>query len=160
MYIGTIIVWGFLMAFLYNLVQESSSESKNRSPMWIALTIFISYMLSDPLLIAYDFLLGYYAYFLWSALDFISIVIVCLITKNKSVTQVPAKVYIIFGLSFNILLFLGMAFDLRSGTSSERWWFWNVYAIGVNLSDIMMITALVVNKDFLGLVKAYKWLRG
>ena len=50
LYLATFIMWGFLMAFLYNMVKKSSSPNGDRTVMWMALAMFISYMASDPLL--------------------------------------------------------------------------------------------------------------
>ncbi|GAA78740.1 hypothetical protein P20495_1234 [Pseudoalteromonas sp. BSi20495] len=35
----------------------------------------------------------------------------------------------------------------------ERWFFWDVYTYAVNLMDLIMIVALIVDRDFLGLHK-------
>jgi hypothetical protein len=40
----------------------------------------------------------------------------------------------------------------------EYWWFWDIYFVGVNFSDLLMITVSLLNKDILGLVKLSNYL--
>ena len=78
---------------------------------------------------------------------------------ERNLEQVPAKLYIYTGLIVNSSLFLGMYIDINYAYTGS-WWFWDVYSITVNLMDIMMLIALFSNKDFLGLVKLYRKVRG
>jgi hypothetical protein len=84
---------------------------------------------------------------------------VWLIARKRNLTQAPAKLYIYTGLIVNSSLFLGIYFDINY-VYTGSWWFWDVYSITVNLMDIMMLIALFSNKDFLGLVKLYRKVRG
>ncbi len=161
LYLSSLIVWGFLMAFLYNLVQKSASPGSDSTAMWVAFTIFLSYLVGDPLLhqsIGYDILNSTTIYAIWAAYDVVTLLFIAFISAKKTVENLPAKIYIIIGFSVNIFLFLGMYVDLQYGKYIGAWWFWHIYSIGVNLSDIMMIIALVLNKDFLGFAKCYKWI--
>lgn len=162
LYLATFIMWGFLMAFLYNMVKKSSFPGGDGTKMWISFTMFISYMASDPLLnitFGYDILDTTLAYLIWACSDIVIFFIVWLISKSKSISDEPVKLYISIGLSVNISLFLGMYFDINYAYTGS-WWFWGVYSITVNLMDIMMLIALFSNKDFLGLVRLYKGLTG
>ena len=162
-YLASLIMWGFLMAFLYNVVKKSSLPGSDPTAMWVALSIFLSYLLSDPLFnqgFGYDLLDSTSAYLVWSAFDIITILVIIFIARGKTVQQLPVKLYVCTGLMINISLFVGMYIDLNFTKYIGPWWFWYLYSIIVNISDITMIIALLCNKDFLGLVRGYNRLRG
>lgn len=46
-----------------------------------------------------------------------------------------------------------MYFDLYVHQNKERWLLWDIYAVSVNIIDVIMIVALIVDRDFLGLNK-------
>ena len=85
--------------------------------------------------------------------------VIWLVAHQKTFLEVPAKLYIYTGLLVNTSLFLGMYYDINY-TYTGEWWFWDFYTITVNLMDMMMLIALFCNKDFLGLVKLYRSMRG
>lgn len=162
-YLASLIMWGFLMAFLYNVVKKSSSPGSDPTVMWIALSIFLSYLLSDPLFnqgFGYDLLDSTSAYLVWSVFDLVTILVIMLIARGKTVQKSPVKLYLCMGLMINISLFIGMYIDLNFTKYIGPWWFWYFYSIIVNISDITMIIALLCNKDFLGLVSCYNYLKG
>lgn len=162
LYLATFIMWGFLMAFLYNMVKKSSSPSGDKTVMWMALAMFISYMASDPLLniaFGYNMLDSSFAYVIWAGSDLLMLAVIWLVAHQKTFLEVPAKLYIYTGLLVNTSLFLGMYYDINY-TYTGEWWFWDFYTITVNLMDMMMLIALFCNKDFLGLVKLYRSMRG
>ena len=161
-YLAAFIMWGFLMSFLYNMVKKSSAPNGDKTVMWISLALFISYMMSDPLLniaLGYDMLDSSFAYVIWALSDLTILLIVWLIARKRNLAQAPAKLYVYTGLLVNSSLFLAMYFDINYAYTGS-WWFWDVYSITVNLMDIMMLIALFSNKDFLGLVKLYRRVRG
>ncbi len=162
-YLASLIMWGFMMAFLYNVVKKSSAPSSDPSVMWMSLAIFLSYLVSDPLLnlsLGVDMMYSYYSYSIWAICDLFLLVVILLIAKNKSIKNCPAKLYLSIGLTVNMLLFIGMHIDVSIVNRFEPWWFWKVYSVTVNIMDVMMIIALLCNKDFLGLVRGYNRLRG
>ncbi|MFX3847722.1 hypothetical protein ACJBSL_11555, partial [Streptococcus suis] len=78
----------FLMAFLYNVVRKSSLPGSDPTVMWIALSIFLSYLLSDPLFnqgFGYDLLDSTSAYLVWSAFDLVTILVIMFIARGKAV---------------------------------------------------------------------------
>ena len=88
-YLAAFIMWGFLMSFLYNMVKKSSAPNGDKTVMWISLALFISYMMSDPLLnvaLGYDMLDSSFAYVIWALSDLTILLIVWLmrmgITKD------------------------------------------------------------------------------
>ena len=65
----------------------------------------------------------------------------------------PSFLYLVLGLSINTIFFLLMHVDNEIYKNREYWWFWEVYMYTVNLIDITMIVALIVDRDILGLHK-------
>lgn len=162
-YLASLIMWGFMMAFLYNVVKKSSVPGSDATVMWMSLAIFLSYLVSDPLLnlsLGVDMMYSYYSYSIWALCDLFILVVILLIAKNKSFKRCPAKLYLIIGLTVNMMLFIGMHIDTNFVNRFEPWWFWSFYSVTVNVMDVMMITALLCNKDFFGLVRGYNRLRG
>ncbi|MEZ7279591.1 hypothetical protein [Pseudoalteromonas sp. 68 DY56-GL68] len=153
-YLATFIMWGFLMTFLFNMVSKSSIVCRDKTLMWISLTIFLSYLLTDPLItIAFEIESLRYAsvFMLWFCLDLACLAIIWLITRNSSISDFPAKLYVTVGLLTNSFLFLCLYVDVSVNGNEERWWLWDLYTVTVNLMDIMMLVALLTNKDFLKL---------
>lgn len=151
------------MAFLYNLVRKSSSENYDTTTMWLALVIFISYLLTDPSVnnaLGFDFAMSYKIYLIWAGFDFVTISFILLLFQKKSSIKHPAKLYVLFGLLVNMCFYIAMHFDVIYFNNYQPWWFWSLYTVTIIFMDLMMLLILLTNKDFLGLVKAYKWLRG
>ncbi|MBC7008025.1 MULTISPECIES: hypothetical protein [Pseudoalteromonas] len=162
-YLATFIMWGFLMAFLYNMVSKSIVPNGDKTLMWISLTMFLSYLASDPLTSAtfqIESMSYATAYVVWTVLDLTCIGAILLITKDKSIYSYPAKLYVILGLLINCSLFISMYIDINILENTEEWWLWGFYTVTVNIVDAMMLIALFSNKDFLGLVKLYRQVRG
>ena len=96
------------MAFLYNMVKKSSSPNGDRTVMWMALAMFISYMASDPLLsiaFGYNMLDSSFAYVIWAGSDLLMLAVIWLVAHQKTFLEVPAKLYIYTGLLVNTSLF-------------------------------------------------------
>lgn len=162
-YLASLIMWGFMMAFLYNVVKKSSAPGSNATVMWMSLAIFLSYLVSDPLLnlsLGVDMMYSYKSYLIWALCDLFILVVILLIAKNQSFHNCPAKLYLSIGLTVNMLLFIAMHIDINFIYRFEPWWFWSFYSVTVNVMDVMMIIALLCNKDFLSLVRGYNRLRG
>ena len=162
-YLATFIMWGFLMAFLYNMVSKSIVPNGDKTLMWISLTMFLSYLASDPLTSAtfqIESMSYATAYVVWTALDLTCIGAILLISKGKSIDSYPAKLYVLLGLLINSSLFISMYIDINILENTEEWWLWGFYTVTVNIMDAMMLIALFSNKDFLGLVKLYRKVKG
>ena len=152
-----------MMAFLYNVVKKSAAPGRDATVMWMSLAIFLSYLVSDPLLnisLGVDLMYSYQSYLIWAFCDLFILIVIMLIARNKPIERCPVKLYIIIGLTVNMMLFIGMHIDLNMINRIEPWWFWKVYSVMVNVMDVTMIIALLCNKDFLGLVRGYSRLRG
>lgn len=162
-YVATLVMWGFLMAFLFNLVKKSAAAKSDTTLMLMSLALFLSYLLADPLLsltLGFEIFATSDGYFVWALFDFLTVLVIFFISKNRTLQEVPAKLYVFTGLSTNMAIFLVMYVDIQYSEPYVYWWFWDFYTVTVNLIDIMMLIALFSNKDFLGLVKLYRKVRG
>jgi hypothetical protein len=65
----------------------------------------------------------------------------------------PSFLYLVLGLSINTIFFLLMYIDGSTFGNNQHWWFREVFIYTVNLIDITMIVALIVDRDILGLHK-------
>ena len=144
-YIDAFIQWGFLMALLYTFV--SSINTANKLLVYLASIMFFSYLLSDFLYIFKN------VYLNWIFFDFATILIIFIALKVSSFQSSVAKNYIVSGLLINACLTYAIYVDLYINWNSEPWWLWSLYSMGVNVVDLLMIIAIFINKDFLGLMK-------
>lgn len=142
-YIGAFVQWGFLMAFLYSLV--SSINNADKSKVWLTSIMAISY--SSSLFIDMDSI-TYFDFFLFDAATLTSIALCGFFIKTCTL-----YIYLLIGLSINTSLFFAMYIDNDIMHHYEYWWFWDIYFVGVNFSDLLMIVVSLLNKDILGLVK-------
>jgi len=130
---------------LYTLL--SSINSANKSLVYLATIMFFSYLLSDFLYIFKN------VYLNWIFFDFATILIIFIALKVSSFQSSVAKNYIVSGLLINACLTYAIYVDLYINWNSEPWWLWSLYSMGVNIIDLIMIIAIFINKDFLGLMK-------
>ncbi|AYM85905.1 MULTISPECIES: hypothetical protein [Pseudoalteromonas] len=147
-YIGAFVQWGFLMAFLYSLV--SSINNADKSKVWLTSIMALSY--SSSLFIDMDSI-TYFDFFLFDAATLASIALCGFFIKSCTL-----YIYLLIGLSINTSLFFAMYIDNDIMHHYEYWWFWDIYFVGVNFSDLLMITVSLLNKDILGLVKLSNYL--
>jgi len=86
-------------------------------------------------------------------------ILVLLLWRNFTAQTIPTPFcYLIVGLSFNACLFLGMHYDIVIHGTLYYWWFWTVYIFGMYFSDFTMALVLIINRDFLGLLRFRKHL--
>ncbi|ATC83131.1 MULTISPECIES: hypothetical protein [Pseudoalteromonas] len=147
-YIGAFVQWGFLMAFLYSLV--SSINNADKSKVWLTSIMALSY--SSSLFIDMDSI-TYFDFFLFDTATLASIALCGFFIKSCTL-----YIYLLIGLSINTSLFFAMYIDNDIMHHYEYWWFWDIYFVGVNFSDLLMITVSLLNKDILGLVKLSNYL--
>ncbi|MCK8107885.1 hypothetical protein MTF64_13445 [Pseudoalteromonas sp. 2CM41L] len=147
-YIGAFVQWGFLMAFLYSLV--SSINNADKSKVWLTSIMALSY--SSSLFIDMDSI-TYFDFFLFDAATLASIALCGFFIKSCTL-----YIYLLIGLSINTSLFFAMYIDNDIMHHYEYWWFWDIYFVGVNFSDLLMITVSLLNKDILGLAKLSNYL--
>jgi hypothetical protein len=134
------IEWGFLMAFLFKLVSRLNNPDK--SAVQLSFIMAFSYLLSGT------FSFSYSTYLNWFIYDLITIGVIALwflyVKKQRFITLV----YILIGLGLNASLMITTHYDIYVRHNDEHWFLWTVYSYGVNIIDLLMITALATEKDF------------
>ena len=142
-YIGALVQWGFLMAFLYSFVSSINTPDKKR--VWLSLVMTVSYLSS--LFIDIQTVL-YLDFFYFDMATIFALVILNLFIRERFIF-----VYLLVGLSVNAILFLGMHLDAVVFNNYEPWLFTIVYSWLVNFNDFAMVAVFFIKKDFLGLVR-------
>ena len=142
-YIGALVQWGFLMAFLYSFVSSINKPDKKR--VWLSLVMTVSYLSS--LFIDIQTVL-YLDFFYFDMATIFALVILNLFIRERFIF-----VYLLVGLSVNAILFLGMHLDAVVFNNYEPWLFTIVYSWLVNFNDFAMVAVFFIKKDFLGLVR-------
>lgn len=147
-YIGVLVQWGFLMAFLYSLV--TSINNSQKQAVWLSLVMAISYCLSTVIDI-YNF--SYIELFCYDVVTLFFILSLRYYLPEKRIST-----YLLFGLSINSLLFLAMHIDVFVRGNYTPWWFWSFYTVVINIMDVTMVSIFFIKKDFLGLVRLKNFL--
>ncbi|MBS3798382.1 hypothetical protein [Pseudoalteromonas sp. BDTF-M6] len=144
--------WGLMMALLFNVVSYSAPEKRDSSPLRLCMVLVLSYL--STYYLEWD----RYMYLYWSLADAATILLLYLVQLRKK--KIAALYYCIAGLTVNGLLHLWVYYDLYITGTEEYWWLWSLYPLSVNVIDAIIITALIINRDFLGLCRAARGLRG
>ncbi|MCQ8885521.1 hypothetical protein NQT63_07490 [Pseudoalteromonas agarivorans] len=137
------------MAFLYSLVSSINNSFKGFVVLSSIMAIgYLPWIFTNFQTVTYlDFAL----------LD-IAILVTVYVTQRYFIKEKTiAYVYLIIGLSFNTFLALCMYLDTNILYNYTYWWFWRFYSSAVMLSDLCMIAVLIINRDFLGLIKLKRW---
>ena len=142
-YIGVLVQWGFLMAFLYSLVSSINTPDKKR--VWLSLVMTVSYLSSLFIDIQ---TIRYLDCFYFDMATIFALVILNLFIEERFIF-----VYLLVGLTVNAILFLGMHLDTVIYNNYEPWLFTIVYSWLVNFNDFAMVAVFFIKKDFLGLNK-------
>ncbi|WP_085065502.1 hypothetical protein [Pseudoalteromonas sp. TB51] len=138
------------MAFLYSLVSSINNPFKGFVVLSSIMAIgYLPWIFTNFQTVTYlDFAL----------LD-IAILVAVYVTQRYFIKEkTTVYVYLIFGLSVNTFLALCMYLDTNILYNYTYWWFWRFYSSAVMLSDLCMIAVLIINRDFLGLIKLKRWL--
>jgi hypothetical protein len=147
-YIGALVQWGFLMAFLYSLVVSINKTDKKR--VWLSLVMTVSYLSSLFIDIQ---TIQYLDFFYFDIATIFVLVVLNLFIKESLIFS-----YLLAGLLVNAILFLGMHLDTVVYKNYEPWLFTIVYYWLVNFNDFAMVAVFFIKKDFLGLVKAKSYI--
>ena len=142
-YIGALVQWGFLMAFLYSFVSSINTPDKKR--VWLSLVMTVSYLSSLFIDIQ---TIRYLDFFYFDIATIFALVVLNLFIKERLISA-----YLSTGLSVNAILFLGMHLDTVVYNNYEPWLFTVLYSWLVNFNDFAMVAVFFIKKDFLGLVK-------
>jgi len=139
--IGSFIEWGFLMAFLFNLVTHINKPDKRL--VILAFIMMVSYFLSGI------FNLSIYSYLNWFYFDLLTITTILAWIYFAKIGAFNAIYYIVLGLFLNAILMISIFLDIVVLENRTPWAFWSIYSFGVNTIDILMLIALITNRDFL-----------
>nr|WP_089346942.1 hypothetical protein [Pseudoalteromonas espejiana] len=142
--------WGFMMAFFFNLFVFSLGNKRKTTLLLSSFCMLASYTASDYF---YTWLSIYSTTYLdWVLYDFFTILsLICcyFLIRNTS----PSFFYLIVGLSINMIYAGLMYIDVNLYKNNEHWFLWDAYSYSVFSIDLLMIVALIVDRDFLGLHK-------
>jgi hypothetical protein len=89
-------------------------------------------------------------YLTWIIYDAVTITLILALNRLFKQKLCIAAKYVIVGLSLNALLCLILHIDLRVLANREPWWFWYFYTLAINTIDVIMVAALILDRDFLG----------
>ncbi len=156
-FLSAFLVWGFLMTFFYNVMIAFLTDSvrKRLSLIIVSGIMFASYYTSDHFFVLFPDSNYYLTFFSYDAVTVTLIGFSMCFFKTRS----PAPHYIVIGLSINAVLFLSMYIDLSVIGNRDSWWFWGLYSSTVNIVDYVMIITLIIDKDWLGLVRLGRFIR-
>ncbi|MEZ7491795.1 hypothetical protein R0J93_13025 [Pseudoalteromonas sp. SIMBA_148] len=143
-------MWAFLMTFFFNVFVYSLDVKRGTTLLLSSFVMMISYTLSDYF---YTWLSMRDSIYLdWALYDVITIAALACIYRFFGKTT-PSFLYLIVGLSINSTFFFCMYLDIYIFENKKAWFLWDAYTYTVNLMDLIMIVALIVDRDFLGLHK-------
>ncbi|TMO97175.1 hypothetical protein CWC14_09160 [Pseudoalteromonas sp. S3260] len=146
--LSAFVMWGFLMAFFFNVFVYTLEVKRGTTLLLSSFVMMISYTLSDYFLTWLS--LKNTLYLDWAIYDVVTLValsVVCFFIKKTT----PSFLYLATGLSINSLFFFSMYLDIYIYGNTEPWIFWDIYTFTINVVDLIMIVALIVDRDFLGL---------
>jgi hypothetical protein len=147
---SALITWGFLMAFFFNVFVYMLGHKRQTTLIFSSLCMLVSYSTSDYF---FTWLSIYETTYLdWVIYDLVTIfaLISCFLVIKKSS---PSFIYLMAGLLLNMLLAFSMYLDVNVFKNQEQWFLWGAYSFIVFSSDLLMVVALIVDRDFLGLHK-------
>ncbi|MFL3652033.1 MAG: hypothetical protein ACI6PR_12520 [Pseudoalteromonas sp.] len=149
--LSVILPWGGgLMAFLYSFVSSINESFKGLVALSSIMAIgYLPWIFTNFQTIIYlDFVL----------LD-IAILVAVYVTQRYFIKEkTTAYVYLIIGLSIYAFLALSIYLDTNILYNYICWWFWHFHSSVVMFFDLCMIAVLIINRDFLGLIKLKRWL--
>jgi len=137
------------LAFLLNSFFYISCISKNISLLITSTVMAVSYFTSNhfiDLSASTEFI-----YLTWIGYDILTISFILLINRIFNQKLCTAAKYVLVGLSLNALLCFLIHIDLKVLINREPWWFWNFYTLGINSIDVVMVAALILDRDFLAI---------
>ena len=148
--LGALVIWGFMMAFFFNIFVYLATPKKNAILLASSCIIFLSYFTSDYF---FSWFSTTETYFHWAMWDIITLFFLGLLWKFVKSPIPPSFIYVCTGLMVNSCLFLLIYNDIYIQYNKEPWILWDIYSFGVNIIDFTMIVALIVDRDILGFIK-------
>ena len=150
-FMGGFVVWGFLMAMLFNFMLFGFKAKKDLKLVWVSIVMFISYFISDHFYDVFGTTTDIYLTWFMYDLVTLSLLLPILFVSKSKISS--GSTYVILGLLINSMLFLSMHLDIAVKGNREEWWLWNLYSIGINVVDFFMIVVLIVDRDIFGIIK-------
>lgn len=138
------------LAFLLNSFFYVSGISKNISLLLTSFVMASSYFTSNHFIDLNDTYVES-MYLTWIVYDAVTITLILALNRIAKQNLCTAAKYVIVGLSLNALLCLILHIDLRVLANREPWWFWYFYTLGINTIDVVMVAALILDRDYLGI---------
>jgi len=156
LHFDSVILIGMFLAFLLNSFFYVSGISKNISLLLTSPVMASSYFTSNHFIYLND-TFAEDMYLTWVGYDLIKIFLIIFLNRVSKQTLCTAAKYVIAGLTLNAVLCLLIHVDLRVLVNREPWWFWYFYTLGINTIDVIMVAALILDRDFLGMkfIKKY-----
>ncbi|WP_372760352.1 hypothetical protein [Pseudoalteromonas sp.] len=142
--------WGFMMAFFFNIFIYTLGVKRNTTLLLSSFIMMGSYFASDYFFTWLS--VRNSVYLDWALYDYATIAILALAYLVIKKTT-PSYFYIILGLALNSIFSLCMYIDIYVNQNTTPWFFWDIYTFSVNIIDLFMIVALIVDRDFLALHK-------
>ena len=137
-----------ILAFSLNVFFYVFGISKNLSLLITSSVMAVSYFTSNHFI---DLSASKNnLYISWIFYDAVTIVLILLTNKLFKQQLCVAGRYVLIGLSANALLCLLLHIDLFVLDNREPWWFWYFYTLAINTFDVVMVAALILDRDFLG----------
>ncbi|CCQ10243.1 hypothetical protein PALB_11080 [Pseudoalteromonas luteoviolacea B = ATCC 29581] len=134
------------MAFLFNLTMHFLTDKNYLNTIIVSFIVFFFYFIADDLA---NFSLVPNWFLNWALYDLATIVLITFSLKIFKQSFNSAAYYILIGLSCSTILFLTMHIDVEILGNKVAWFLWDVFSYGGTLIDLIMITALILNRDFL-----------
>ena len=136
------------LAFLLNAFFYISGICKNISLLITSTVMAVSYFTSNHFI---DLSASTkFIYLTWIGYDIFTISFILFLNRIFNQKLCTAAKYVLVGLSLNALLCFLIHIDLKVLINREPWWFWNFYTLGINSIDVVMVAALILDRDFLG----------
>ncbi|WP_138568322.1 hypothetical protein [Pseudoalteromonas phenolica] len=148
LHFDTVILIGMFLAALLNIFFYVSNISKNVSLLVTSIVMASSYFTSNHFIDLSGSTKN--IYISWIGYDLLTISLILIIHKIFTQKTCTAARYVIVGLSLNALLCLFLHIDLRVLENRDPWWFWYFYTLAINTIDVIMVAALILDRDFLG----------
>lgn len=149
LHFDTVILIGMFLAFLLNSFFYVSGISKNISLLITSAIMAASYFTSNHFIDLNDAYIES-MYITWIVYDAVTITFILALNRIFKQKLCSAAKYVIAGLALNAFLCFIIHIDLRVLDNKEPWWFWYFYTLAINTIDVIMVAALILDRDFLG----------
>ncbi|PHI36828.1 hypothetical protein CBQ28_12740 [Pseudoalteromonas sp. GCY] len=150
-FFDSIVVVGLVTGFLLNLLFYVLKIKSNLSLVVTSGVVALSYLISNVYLDLVQ--ADYTLYLMWFFYDLLTIALLIGINYKLKGPWCNALHYVFLFLTINSLLYLGLYIDLAIFETREEWWFWSVYSAAVLICDSMIVISLIIDKDWLSLIK-------